>query len=109
MQSAILDVARNYGQMVSKNYLGTSSCGGANRTLPSGYLGIGVEGYRNGALCGFSGIYYSNVATSAWQLWITLCSNPSGTQDFYTRAIGYGWSGSGYVQSSGVYSPSQNY
>src|SRR5436309_4543274 len=69
-QSGIVDTARNYNQAVSKYYT-NGTCGTTNITLPSGYLGSQVSGYRDdgfgGVFCGISSIYYSNVATSAWQ------------------------------------------
>ena len=107
-QSGIVDVARNYMQTVSRNYI-SGSCSGASHSVPSGYLGTSLYGYKDGSGCGYSGIYYSTVATSAWQLWITMCSNPSGTQTFYT--LGYGWfyNTGGYDLIGGFQSPSQNY
>lgn len=107
-QSGMVDTARNYNQVVSKNYV-ANSCSGGNRSLPSGYLGTQVAGYRDGAFCGISTAYYSTTNTSAWQLWITLCNNPAGTQVFYSRGWPYGWNGSSYVTGLGVTSPSQNY
>jgi hypothetical protein len=107
VQSGIVDVAQNYAQTVSRNYI-PYSCSGASHTVPSGYLGTLVYGYRDGSFCGSSGIYYSNVATSAWQLWATECSNPAGSQTFKTLGFGYTWDGSGYSSFS-VWSPAQNY
>jgi hypothetical protein len=107
-QSGIVDTARNYNQAVSKYYT-NGTCGPTNITLPSGYLGTQVSGYRGGVFCGVSSIYYSTVATSAWQLWITLCSNPSGLQAFYSVGWPFGFNGSGYTSGGGTTSPSQNY
>ena len=109
VQPGIVDTARNYSQSVTKNYVGSGSCSGSNRALPSGWIRTQVAGFRSGALCGYSGWYYSNVQTSSWQIWIQMCSNPSGTQVFHTRGYGGGWYGDGYVGGAGVTSPSQNY
>jgi len=112
-QSGIVDTARNYNQAVSKYYTVAGYCGPTNITLPSGYLGTQVSGYRDdgsgGVYCGISSIYYSTVATSAWQLWITLCSNPSGLQAFYSVGYPYGFDGAGYVSGRGTTSPRQSY
>ena len=109
-QSGIVDTARNYNQAVSLHHLTNNYiCNQSNITLPSGYLGTQVAGYRDGTLCGFSQVYYSTVATSAWQLWITLCSNPSGLQTFYSAGWPYGWNGTGYTSGGSTTSPSQNY
>jgi len=104
-QSGILDTARNYNQALSKT---TSSCS-TSRLLAAGYLGSEVAGYRDGSFCGFSGVSYSTTTTAGWQLWATMCSNPSGTQEFWTVGYAYGWNGSEYLLSSGTTSPKQNY
>jgi hypothetical protein len=107
-QSGIVDVAKNYMQTVSRNFI-TGSCAGGSHTVPSGFLGTSLYGYKDGSSCGGSGIYYSTVATSAWQLWITMCSNPAGTQAFKT--LGYGWfyNSLDYDLIGGFTSPIQNY
>jgi len=110
VQAGEVDVNRNYGQAQAWVFSGSTNCSGTTRTLPSGWLGVFVEGYRDGAYCGSSGWYYSSQATWAWQLWITLCSNPSGQQSFVSYASGAGYDGStGYYRSSPVASPAQNY
>jgi hypothetical protein len=112
-QSGMVDVARNYGQTVMKVFSGSPSCSTANRSLPSGWIGTRLSGYRSGSYCGTTGVLYSNVATSAWQVWSYICSNPSGTQSFYTRTWGYLWTGNGpdngYLPGGPVLSPTQNY
>lgn len=113
-QSGMVDIARNYGQALAKV---NSNCA-TSRTLPPGYIGVLVDGYIETSpgsgfyqLCGNSGWYLNNVATAGWQLWITLCNNPSGTQTFYSEALGEGYNGSGYSRGNlyGVRSPFQNY
>lgn len=106
-QAGIVDVASNYGQSISKNYV-AGACSGASKTLPSGWLAVENWGYKDGAYCGTSGRSYSSVATAAWQLWISLCSNPAGTQSFNTRVWATAWVGNGYLGGP-VLSPSQNY
>ena len=89
-------------------------CSGSTRNVPSGYLAGKVAGYRSGSYCGTSGVSYSNVTTWGWGVWATMCSNPSGSQEFHTvgygaiyndgskgGAVGYNWFSST--------SPSQNY
>lgn len=107
-QSGIIDVAQNYAQTVSRNWI-SGSCNGASKVVPSGYLGTDLWGYRDNSSCGYTGIYYSNVATAAWQLWATECSNPAGSQAFKTLGFGYYWNGSSYFFIGGFYSPAQNY
>jgi hypothetical protein len=81
-QSGIVNPVQNYNQALTKVWDG-GSCG-ASRVVCAGCLGSKVRGYRDGAYCGTTTIYWSNVATAGWQLWSTLCSNPSGTQFFHT-------------------------
>jgi hypothetical protein len=104
-QSGILDTAVNYNQALSKTTTGCSYI----KDLPAGYLGSEVGGWRDGSFCGFSGVYYSTSTTSAWQLWATMCSNPSGLQEYWTIGWAYGWNGSDYYMSAGLTSPHQNY
>jgi hypothetical protein len=107
-QAGEVDVNRNNGTAQSRSY--NTSCAGSARTLPSGWLGINLDGYRDGAFCGSSGYYYSSSATWSWTLWVTLCSNPSGTQSFTTKARGVGYDGSsGYWSGATTTSPAQNY
>jgi hypothetical protein len=108
VQSGIHDVAQNYAQIVIKNYV-AGSCSGANRNVPSGYIGTQLYGYRDGSSCGSTAVYYSNVSTSAWQLWATMCSNPAGVQTFRTLGGGWYWNGSTYNQAGFVFSPNQSY
>lgn len=107
-QSGILDIARNYGQSVNFSWNNAWSCED-NLALPGGYIGVSVVGYMNGQVCGRSGTYYSNTTTSAWQLWINLCSNPGGSQTFFTQPWEYGWNGINYTKSSGPNSPVRTY
>lgn len=109
-QEGIVDTATNYAQAVTKVYQGTGNCTGANQSLPSGWIGTYVSGYRDGAYCGSNGWSYSTVATSAWQVWVALCTNPAGTQTFHTVGAGKAWDSSGQYYG-GVFhnSPSQNY
>jgi hypothetical protein len=109
--SGIETTAQNTG--VSTAYVpSVNGCNGTPKAIPSGYLGVTVSGYRDGAFCGSSGYVYSNVSTDYWQIWSTQCSNPAGSQEFHTRMQGRIWtdlSGGAYVASSPLTSPSQNY
>jgi len=103
-------VARNNVWVTSRvRDYSLQNCSEANRTLPSGYIGAKVAGYRDGLYCGESAWYYSNVATSGWALTATECSNPAGTQAFNTQGFGRFWTGTTYTGFLTVTSPSQNY
>jgi len=109
-RAGIVDTASNRVDMQTH----ASGCSGTARNVKSGYLGGKVTGYRDGAYCEVTNALYSNTATWGWQVSSNVCSNPSGTQEFYT--VGYGAiysDGSrggtvGYVWSWRT-SPSQNY
>ena len=82
----------------------------SNLTLPSGYLGARAQGYRDGQYCGQSSWSYSNVAAWGWQVWVWACSNPSGLQEFYTRANGKLWVNNSQYDTTGwQLSPIQQY
>jgi hypothetical protein len=112
VQAGMVDVARNYGQIVVFSN-SAQNCTAPNYSVPSGWIGTHLDGWRSSGgvdtYCGDTGIYYSTSATSAWQLWSYLCSNPSGTQSFFGYAHGVFWNGSGYTYTGNVLSPSQNY
>lgn len=79
------------------------------RPLASGYLGVYLQGLRDGFVCGNTGWIYSNVNTHYWQIWSNLCSNPAGSQSFDTLTSGRVWTGSGYTGMPSQWSPTQNY
>lgn len=80
------------------------------RVLPAGWLGVTVDAYKNGAFCGTSYYYYSSSASAAFGRYsYGLCSNPSGSQEYYTVAWGKVYTGDHYYQPNGIVSPSQNY
>lgn len=80
------------------------------RQLPSGWIGVTVDAYKNGGFCGTSYYHYSSSPTSGYgHYFYGLCSNPSGTQEFYTVAWGKVYTGDHYYQPNGIVSPSQNY
>jgi hypothetical protein len=108
VQSAILDVAQNHGQIVIFSNSG-QSCTAPNYAVPSGWIGVQIEGWRSGSFCGSTGYHYSNVSTSAWRLWSHLCSNPLGSQTFRTHTKGTFWTGNGYTNTPTIGSPNQNY
>jgi hypothetical protein len=111
--AGIIDVAKNQSEDKVRSSTGTN-CPFPSRVVPSGYLAVSVAGYRDGAYCGDSGNYYSNAAYSDW--WVTwqACSNPSGSQTFYTDGRGAIWNDGSLGGAIGYYwfhsiSPSQNY
>lgn len=109
-RSGIVTTARNYAQVLAYvNGGGAHDCAGTVNSLPSGWIGTRAGGYRDGGWCGVSGWHYSSQAASNWQLWITMCSNPSGIQEFKTRGDITIYTGSGYVSNTGPTSPAQNY
>jgi len=87
-QSGVTDPAKNYGQVVNiwAGNPNNSRCDNGNVSVQPNRIGISVSGYRDGAFCGSSSYYTNSVFTSAWQLWITLCSDPAGQQFFTTTA-----------------------
>jgi len=109
-RSGIVTTARNYAQVLAYvNGGGAHDCVGTANTLPSGWIGTRAGGYRDGVWCGVSGWHYSSQAATNWQLWVTMCSNPSGIQEFKTRGDITIYTGSGYVSNTGPTSPAQNY
>jgi hypothetical protein len=94
-QAGVIDTARNYGQVQERDYV-DSSCSGSPHYVGTAYLGVKVGGFRDGALCGYSSYYWSTQPAFGWQLWITMCDNPSGTQQFATEVLGSFWDGYGY-------------
>lgn len=108
VQPAILDTAQNYGQIIIFEQP-FGSCNPPNRNVPSGFIGTSIRGWRNGAYCGATAWSYSNVSTSAWQVWAQLCDNPSGSQVFSSDVRGKYWKSSGYSLTNWVSGPSQNY
>lgn len=104
-QAGIVDVATNYNQGLTKQAGGCAT----SQVVGAGLLGSEVAGYRNGAYCGDTGIYWSTVATAAWQLWSRVCSNPAGLQTFYTYGRSWAIQSGGGVVGGYVYSPGQQY
>jgi hypothetical protein len=110
-RAGMVDSARNYGQVLAyTNGGGSHDCLGATNSLPAGWIGIKVEGFRDGGLCGTSSYYFSSQAASNWQLWITLCSNPAGNQNFQSRSFINIYTGAGYTGGiTGPFSPVAQY
>lgn len=85
-----------------------NDCSGS-RTLPAGWLGVTLDGYKSGAFCGTTNYYYSPSATWIYEIGaLNLCSNPSGTQTFHTNVFGRVYQGSFYYNIPGISSPGQN-
>jgi hypothetical protein len=98
--AAILHTAQNRSAIYA--YIstgGTHDCVGSGNYLPSGWIATQAQGFKDGASCGWSGWHYSSQSAYGWILWINLCSNPAGSQDFRTRAYGRIYSGSDYIPS----------
>lgn len=110
-RSGVVDTARNYGQVNAyTNGGGAHDCVGSVNSLPAGWIGVAVEGIKNGASCGWSITYYSSSATDNWQLYATMCTNPAGLQDFTSKSIISAYDGiSGYTNAVGPTSPIAQY
>lgn len=61
------------------------------RVLPTGWISVRVHGYRNGAYCGNSGWRNSSGASATAGTGSPLCTNPSGSQEFWTTQDGRVW------------------
>lgn len=112
VNSEIADIANNNAYVESTT--NPNQCNTAYAyTMSSGYLGANADGYINGTYCGSTGYYYNSTATYLFGVGAQLCSNPSGSQTFYTVATGEIWdyySGAWqYAMTGSVTSPSQNY
>jgi hypothetical protein len=78
-------------------------------SLPTGWIGVTLDGYRDGSFCGTSGYEYTSQAT--WQKTYSenTCTDPAGSQAFNTVVFGRVYNGSsGYHNIPGVSGPSQN-
>ncbi len=105
-RSGIVHEYRNYGQILAyTNGGGAHDCAGSGNTMPAGWLGVMVEGYRSGAFCGQSDSYVNSSAATNWQLWDTTCTNPSGSQNFYTISLIFPYDGDSYHTHVGPQSP----
>lgn len=109
LRAGIIDIARNHGHIRSYAGGAPTGCTGDANVLPSGWLGVTLDGYRDGGFCGTTNYIYSNVATWGWIVEANLCSNPSGLQGFHTTTWGRVFNGGNYVQIGGRTSPIQNY
>lgn len=97
-RAGIVHTARNYSQILAyTNGGGAHDCAGAVNTLPSGWIGTRSQGFMDGSSCGMSAASYNSSAASNWQLWVTMCANPAGLQEFRARAYGRIYDGSDYV------------
>jgi hypothetical protein len=86
-RAGVVDVARNYGAVYAYlNGGGPHDCLGTGHVLPAGWIGVKVEGFKDGVSCGISSWYFSSQAAWGWQLWITMCPNPTGQQQFQSRS-----------------------
>lgn len=109
-RAGIVNTAVNFGQMRSYNNSG-DDCDGPFNTLPAGWMGVNVHGYRNNGFCSSTSYIWTNVATYGWQVSDNLCSNPAGQQEFYTHTYGAAYDGQGeeYYYLDVVVSPKQSY
>lgn len=111
-RAGILDIAKNRSE--TKTIASGTNCSSTTSTVPAGYLAAGVDGYRDGVWCGYSGSYYSDASYAIWWVEAHMCSNWSGSEAYHTRArgdiyndgtgggtVGYKW--------FNTTSPSQNY
>lgn len=86
-----------------------------SQSVPPGYLAVFVFGYRNGQYCGQTGIAYNSTYASSFGVGGFICSNPAGSQSFFSSAsVGY-YAGPSYPYNNGyayyppTVSPSQAY
>ena len=100
MTDVYLEAATDYDDYSSSSPVYSYGLFNANLTLPSGWIGLQVGGYRNGGLCGWQE-QYNNQSDSWWVQQWNLCSNPSGTQTFYSDAAGLVWNGDNAYASWG--------
>jgi hypothetical protein len=109
-KAGVVDTARNYGASFAYRNEGAHDCGGTTNPLPAGWIGVRVDGLRDGASCGTSSWYHSSQSAWGWQVWIAMCANPSGSQEFRTRSWLRYYDGSEfYFQSQGPLSPIASY
>lgn len=87
----------------------TSNCASA-ATKPAGYFGSKFLAYRDGAVCYASSWSYSNVSAYGWGYGGKMCSDPSGVQEWRTRAYhkAYNPSTTTYTEYTGNWSPIQS-
>jgi hypothetical protein len=94
----------HYGSIGSFDTSGTF-CSGTT-TLGTGYLGVSIYGYQNGAFCGFEGYSYNQSPTWYWSEAGAFCVNQPGIQSYATTSYGRISNGSGgYHNLAGVTSP----
>lgn len=106
IQAGIEDFAINLSYEKARQ--GFDSCALPLVTMPTGWIGVQVWGYRDGSVCAQSAFWYSNAPSTSWWVRQQLCSNPAGTQEFKTRAFGALFDGDFY-QWWLANSPIQNY
>jgi hypothetical protein len=91
----------------SAGEIGTRFCGGGGEVdVPAGWLQVSVSAYRGGQYCGHGTTYYNSAP--AYRLYASnhICSNPSGTQNFYAYVGGRVWVGTGttgYTPNPGAF------
>jgi len=85
-QAAIYDVALNWQLAFVRKWI-NQSCNGIDFGVPAGDLGVRTYGYKDGALCGQTGTSYNTYTSDSWAISAYLCSNPSGSQSFYSRGV----------------------
>jgi hypothetical protein len=95
-RAGIVDTARNSSQVLAYAGGGAHDCLGTVNQVPAGWIATKATGYRDGAQCATSSYYYNTSAASNWMLWITLCSNPSGPQEFKTSSWIKAYDGAGF-------------
>lgn len=98
---------RNHGFVAQKDWVASGDCLGFYHNVGISYLGIKIHGYKDGAWCGNSNWSYSNVVSAGWNLWMTICNNPSGSQIFKTWMEGnwYECCGEDWNHHGGPWSP----
>jgi hypothetical protein len=67
----------------------------ASLSLPPGWIGVAVEGFRDGGFCGRSDNIYNTTDSTYAVVGHALCRNPSGFQTFRTDTDAFIWDGVG--------------
>lgn len=85
-----------------------ANCDGA-RSLPTGWIGVTLDGYRDGAFCGTSGYEYTSGTNYQKDYQENTCSDPAGSQAFNTAVFGRVYNGTtAYHNIPGISGPAQN-
>lgn len=89
-KSGLVNPIQNYGFVWNQLGGPPDTCHNQDKPANPASIGVLVRGYVDGVFCGEFGYSTNSQWTAAWQVWATLCSNPSGLQFFRTTTKGEG-------------------